>query len=95
MPPQQHWICAAPLTSAPMNTYGAHAIIATSGMSRALSTGTPGPVCHSGFAKIALWPPPLASHPFSIPSAATPTTLMSLPEESNSGLKVVPPTAVT
>jgi len=78
-----------------MNTYGAHAIIATSGMSRALSAGTPNPVCHPGFAKIALLPPPLASHPLSIPPGATPTTLMSLPDKLNCGLKVVPPTAVT
>jgi hypothetical protein len=81
--------------SAPIKTYGAHAIIATSGMSRALSAGTPGPVCQVGFVrKISLTPPPLASHPLSIPPGAMPTMLMSLPR-LYCGENVVPPTAVT
>jgi hypothetical protein len=78
-----------------MNTYGAHAIIATSGMSRAPSAGTPSPVCQVGFGKIALAPPPLAFHALSTPPEPTSTSLMSLPDELNCGLKVVPPTAVT
>jgi len=95
VPPQQHWIIGVPPLSAPIKTYGAHAIIATSGMSRAESAGTPGPVCHVGFAKIVLAPPPLASHALSIPPGSTPTTLVSLPDILNCGAKVVPPTAVT
>jgi len=84
-----------PSLSAPMKTYGAHAIIATSGISRAESAGTPGPVCHVGFPNTPLIPPPLASHALSIPFDPTPTTLMSLPDPLNCGAKVVPPTAVT
>src|ERR1700688_1674482 len=95
VPPQQHWITAVPLESAPMNTPGDHAIIPTSGTSRAESLGTPGPDCQAGFGKIRLAPPPLEFQALSIPPGATPTTLMSLPEASNCGLKVVPPTPVT
>src|SRR5271156_4065238 len=58
------------------------------------SPGPPGPVCRRVFVrKIWLTPPPLASHPLSIPPGATPTTLMSLPR-LYCGEKVVPPTAV-
>jgi hypothetical protein len=60
VPPQQHWIIAVPLESAPMKTPGVQAIIATSGMSRLESFGTPGPDCHPGLEKILLAPPPLA-----------------------------------
>src|SRR6202035_2065903 len=95
VPPQQHCSCVTPLTSAPIKTPGDHAIIDTSGMSRAASFGTPGPACHAGLAKIWLAPPPLDPQPLSIPPGATPTTLMSLPEASHCGVNVVPPTAVT
>src|SRR5277367_5234883 len=64
-------------------------------MSRTLSAGTPGPFCHAGFEKTPLAPPPLAFHPLSIPPGETPTTLVSLPDESNCGVNCVPPTAVT
>src|SRR5208282_4016010 len=42
-------------------TAGPSAPIATSGISRAASLGTPTPVCHAGLPKITLGPPPLAS----------------------------------
>ena len=51
--------------------------------------------CQAGFGKIRLAPPPLEFQALSIPPGATPTTLVSLPEASNCGLKVVPPTPVT
>src|ERR1700677_5349813 len=75
VPPQQHWICATLLTSAPMKTPGYDAIIATSGTSRAESLGTPRAVCQAGVGKILLAPPPLDPHAVSIPPGAAPTTL--------------------
>src|ERR1700735_4761198 len=54
-----------------------------------------GPVCHDGFEKILLTPPPLQPHAASIPPGATPITLVSLPEPSYEGENCVPPTAVT
>ena len=80
MPPQQHWITALPDESAPMKTPGddGDAIIETSGMSRLPSLKVP--VCHHGFEKMLLTPPPLELHALSIPPGATPITLVSLPE---------------
>src|ERR1700691_3779778 len=78
-----------------MTTPGVHAIIATSGTSRAESLGTPWPVCHAGLEKLSLAPPPLDPQALSIPPGAVPTTLVSSPKASNCGLKVVPPTPGT
>src|ERR1700723_359582 len=53
------------------------------------------PVCHDGFEKMLLTPPPLEPHAASTPPGATPIRLVSLPEPSYEGENCVPPTAVT
>jgi len=78
VPPMQHVIDAVPLWSCAQNTPGEFglAIIAISGTSRALSLGTPEPVCHEGLLKTTLAPPPVAPLPsFHTVSVLCPTSL--------------------
>ena len=48
-----------PVSTIRYGSWTPDAVKATSGMWRALSFGTPGPVCHAGRAKTLLIPPPL------------------------------------